>query len=411
MSRRAIFLVLLVFLLVGPLRPAAAQQHPNTARGFNAGFGGGDVDSVNPFNGNLVIHIPIGQAYKVNGHLGYQLGLIYNNNVWDYQMRDDGTTTYTQAIPNRTANAGLGWTVSLGRLNPPTSTDVDTSRPVYLSPDGALHTFYPTLHEGEAAVAGVQYTRDGTYLRYKSATSEIELPDGTIHHFNATGFPDTIRDRFTNQITVDYGNPNLWTISDGFRTQRVWFRTVLAKQVVDRVELSAFGTATPATWTFHYNTDDGIPYQVTGCRNTDPTTVNTAVPLLTQVLLPDGSTYKMAAADYSTQATSPCQAGMLKGMTLPTLGRVEWDYIQYTFPSNSSPRLFRQASTGVGARRLKDASGGLVGQWAYSTALTPDASFPQPQELVNSVVTPLGDKAVHYFSVFDHRRGERLEHP
>jgi RHS repeat-associated protein len=97
-------------------RAAASEQ----ARGFNAatGFGGGDVDSINPFNGNLVIRIPIGQAYKVNGHLSYQLSLVYNNNVWDYQMRDDGTATYTQALPNRTSNAGLGWTVSLGRLNP-----------------------------------------------------------------------------------------------------------------------------------------------------------------------------------------------------------------------------------------------------------------------------------------------------
>ncbi|HEY0553788.1 MAG TPA: hypothetical protein VGG20_05940, partial [Thermoanaerobaculia bacterium] len=322
MSRRALGFLLVAGLLAATARPAAAQEHPNTARGFNAGFGGGDVDSVNPFNGNLVIHIPIGQAYKVNGHLGYQLSLIYNNNVWDYQKRDDMTTgqTYTQAIPNRTANAGLGWTVSLGRLNPPTSLDVDTSRPAYLSPDGALHTFYPTLHEGDATVSGVQFTRDGTYLRYKAATSEIEFPDGTVHHFNAAGFPDQIHDRFTNQgaftnqIGIDYTNPSLWAISDGFRIQKVWFRNVLGFQVVDRIELTAFGTGIPATWKFRYNTDDAIPYQVIGCKNTDPLNPQT-VPLLTQVLLPDGSTYKMAAADYGTQFNPPCDAGMLKGMT------------------------------------------------------------------------------------------------
>jgi RHS repeat-associated protein len=138
---------------------------------------------------------------------------------------------------------------------------------------------------------------------------------------------------------------------------------------------------------------------VTGCRNTDPMTANTLVPLLTQVLLPDGSTYKTAAVDYSTQSSPLCQVGMLTGMTLPTLGRVEWDYLQYSFPTSSSPRAFRQASTGVGARRLKDAAGGVIGQWTYSTALTPDPNFTQPQELVNSVVTPLGDKSVRYFSV------------
>jgi RHS repeat-associated protein len=118
------------------------------------------------------------------------------------------------------------------------------------------------------------------------------------------------------------------------------------------------------------------------------------------VTLPDGSVYKMALADYNTPGpASPCQAGMLKGMALPTLGRIEWDYLQYSFPTSSSPRAFRQASTGVGARRLKDAANNLIGQWTYSTALTADANFPSPQELVNTVATPLGDKAVHRFSV------------
>jgi RHS repeat-associated protein len=396
--RRAICFLALLVLFFAPVRLAISQEHPNIARGFNGGFGGGDLDSVNPFNGNLVIRIPIGQTYKVNGHLSYQLSLIYNNNVWDHQQHNDGTTTYTQAIPNRTANAGLGWTVSLGRLNPPISNDVDTNRTVYMSPDGALHAFYPTLHEGETGVSSIGYTRDGTYLRYNSISNTVEFPDGTIHTFNATGFPTQIRDRFNNQINIDYSTANLWSISDGFRTQRVWFRAG-SPQLVDRIELSAFGGGAPATWTLHYSSDDSLSFTVAGCGNNDPSTAMTAVPLLTQVLLPDGSTYKMAFADYGTQVLPPCQVGMLKGMTLPTLGKVEWDYIQYSFPNTSSPRAFRQSSTGVGARRLKDAAGGVIGQWTYSTAMTPDASFPQPQELVNTVVTPLGDKAVNYFSV------------
>lgn len=396
MSRRAFFLLV---LLAGLALPATAQQHPNTARGLNSGFSGGDIDTLNPFNGNLVIKIPVGQAYKVNGNLSYQLNLVYNNNVWDYQQYDNGTQILTQAIPNRSANAGLGWMVSLGRLNPPTSTDVDTGRTVYMSSDGGFHAFYPTLHEGETNVSGVQYTRDNTYLRFKTATNEIEFPDGTIHHFNASGFPDQMRDRLGNQVTIAYGtSPTLWTISDGHRTQRVYFKTALGTSVVDRIELSAFGGAT-ATWGFRYNSDDSVIYQVTGCRNSDPNTANTAVPMLTQVTLPDTSTYKVAVADYGTQTTTPCNAGMLKGITLPTLGRVEWDYINYAFPSNSSPRSFRQNSTGVGARRLKDAIGGTIGQWSYSTALTPETFPLQPRELMNTVITPLGDKMIRYFSV------------
>ncbi len=99
MSRRA---SLLLAVLVGLCGSAGAQQHPNTARGFGSSgsFSGGDLDSVNLFNGNLVIRLPIGPAYPVNGKLSYQLSLIYNNNVWDYQQYDTGTSVLTQALPD-----------------------------------------------------------------------------------------------------------------------------------------------------------------------------------------------------------------------------------------------------------------------------------------------------------------------
>lgn len=400
MSRWACLAAALCLSALWGTSPSIAQQHPNTARGFgaNGSFNPGDLDSVNLFNGNLVIRIPIGQSYPVNGSLSYGLSLVYNNNVWDYQQVAEDPVV--QALPNRASNAGLGWMVSLGRLNPASSTDFDTNRTAYMSPDGSLHTFYPTLHDGEAAVAGVQYTRDGSYLRFKSAGNEIELPDGTVHHFDPNGFPDQIRDRFNNQVNIDYSNASVWTISDGHRTQRIWFRSDLRpfKPVVDRVELAAFN-GTTATWTFRYSDDDGTPVTLTGCRNADPATASQPVPLLTQVTLPDGSFYRMPAADYGTQTAAPCNSGMLKGMNLPTLGRIEWDYMEYVFPSASSTRGFRQRSTGVAKRRLKDASSQLIGEWTYGTALTPDPNYLHQQELVNSVVTPLGDKAVHYFSV------------
>ncbi|HKI06744.1 MAG TPA: hypothetical protein VKK31_32510, partial [Thermoanaerobaculia bacterium] len=61
MSCRPLAFPVLLFLA---FLPAAAQQHPNTARGFGSSgsFNPGDVDSVNLFNGNLVIRIPIGQS-------------------------------------------------------------------------------------------------------------------------------------------------------------------------------------------------------------------------------------------------------------------------------------------------------------------------------------------------------------
>src|SRR5437899_2642132 len=50
----------------------AQAQHPNVARGFTpAGmFDMGGIDTVNGFNGNLMIRIPIGGSYPVGGEMG-----------------------------------------------------------------------------------------------------------------------------------------------------------------------------------------------------------------------------------------------------------------------------------------------------------------------------------------------------
>ena len=57
--------------------------HPNLARGV-----GNDKtlekyqwDSVNLFNGNLNISIPLGAGYPITGEFGYQFTLNYNSNV------------------------------------------------------------------------------------------------------------------------------------------------------------------------------------------------------------------------------------------------------------------------------------------------------------------------------------------
>src|SRR5258706_13387745 len=62
-----------------------AQQHPVKEKGFNPDrlydFRG--LDTINTFNGNLIITIPLGQRYNVNANLSYGLTLVYNGVVWD----------------------------------------------------------------------------------------------------------------------------------------------------------------------------------------------------------------------------------------------------------------------------------------------------------------------------------------
>ena len=66
------------------------------------------------------------------------------------------------------------------------------SRWVYVSPDGASHPFFPTVHEDvpESDPTDVkQYTRDSTYLRMKVLSNKriVQLPDGTEQVFKPGG--------------------------------------------------------------------------------------------------------------------------------------------------------------------------------------------------------------------------------
>jgi RHS repeat-associated protein len=386
--------------------PALAQEHPNVAKGFNpsATFAAGDIDNVNLFNGNLVLTIPLGPTYPVNA-LSYGLTLVYNSQVWE-QQEFNGRV---QSIPVRTNNAGLGWMVSMGRFNPPEFLgDMDTFRDTYMSPDGARHAFYPTLHEGDVPTAGIKYSRDGSYLRYLAASRTVEFPDGTRRVFDASGLPVQINDRFGNQVNICYtascGAPaNTWRITDtqGRQTQVVFKGTSVSSyqaQVVDRIDIKTFG-GVPASYQFLYNFDDGQPVVLTGCRNTDPQTANIAAALLTRLTLPDNTTYSMPVTSYfGTTAGFPCKSGMIKDLTLPTLGKIAWDYINYQYPAESTRRQYWQNTAGVGTRSLLDAAGGLVGTWVYASALTSPSSGPT-RELINTTTDPLNHRMTHYFSV------------
>ena len=268
---------------------ADAQEHPNVAKGLPQG-GGAGLDAVSPFNGNLTIRLPIGQTYPVNGNLAYQLALVYNSQVWEHETYDEETV----AIPARGNNAGLGWSLHLGRLNPPSLEfnslpSPDFNRNTYLAPDGSFHTFYPTLHEGEPATPGVEYTRDGSYLRLKTATRQVEHGDGTVHTFSSltNGYLTRMEDRFGNFVQLSYldctpactlvspAAAHRWEISDfQGRVHRIDFLDTgqpYQPRVISKVDLQAFG-GSRAVYKLLYNdsTDDlsttGAPVGLTGCN-------------------------------------------------------------------------------------------------------------------------------------------------
>src|SRR6476469_4119751 len=98
-------------------REAAAQKPAGLELGIQPEklYQFSDLDSVNLFNGNLMTSIPIGQRYSVGGSLSYQLNLVYNSKVWDYEQYFDGNgKPFYVARPNLRSNAGLGWRLTLG---------------------------------------------------------------------------------------------------------------------------------------------------------------------------------------------------------------------------------------------------------------------------------------------------------
>lgn len=234
--------------------------------GFDArsAFSVGEIDTVDLRGGNLTLAVPIGGEQPVRGALSYALRAVLNSDVWARRTRVlvDGDTPgpavpRNAEHPNPAFNLGGGWSLHLGRLQPPrpypsvssqcqnTLRDeryVDTaSRFVYVSPDGSSHEFYRELHGGEPVYGPGEgnrydeetylYARDGSFLRLRrlSATQRlVEEPGGLSRLFVKQSTPEPslpddwlleeIRDRYGNKVTIDYaaagGGKRRWTIRD-----------------------------------------------------------------------------------------------------------------------------------------------------------------------------------------------------
>ncbi len=440
--RQHFLLVRLMLLTVGVgwlVGPAAARaQLANVARGFSPSgmFDMGGLDVVNGFNGNLMIHIPIGMSYPVGGTMGsYSFTLVYNSNVWDY-VQKQGTPCPTNPSPFDTvsivspySNAGLGWNFSLGTLGGEQSVYTAPPPPSslgYRAPDGSLHPLVDhltTANGGQLQQPGMRFSNDGSYLRYHQASDGsdvLEFPDGRIQTWGNGGM--TIKDRFGNGLTVTYTTDpqtcpgNVWAITDGFRSHRVCFRSTgysypdEQAEVVDHIDVASFGGT--STYQFLYNDEDqrgggfheirlsGYGTRIYGCN--DPWQPP-RVMLLTQLLLPDGTSYRMPSSVYTQppiqlngQGQPPFQ-GVLTNLGLPTSGAIGWVYELKTLPqphTDENGLWYIPAWSyvpGVNQRSLYDTGGRLVGTWQYNQGAAAEGITPQLNELVNETVYPSPD--------------------
>ena len=421
---------ILFTLLAAIAIPALSQEHPNIARGFGvqASFDRSQLDSINKFNGNLNIRIPLGFDYPVNGQVSYGLNLFYSGNNWRYT-----TTThdeYGDPLPQPSINAhasddwnaGFGWLVSLGRIAiPPGFEDL-----AYQSPDGHWHRLYASLHEsdwprdaGDTTGRYWMYTRDGSYIRAKMVPGEhweLHFPDGAVHMFYSNGQIFRMKDRYGNKVDIDIINPNTtyeihpnteWPTANTLRLRddhgRVHYihmrhndfppyETAGPYQIVGKVEVAG-PHGTRATYRMNY-TRKVFSHPCTS-NPTEP--IYTWMPALTSVDLPDGTKFDMP--DYDTgdngyncsDPNAGSFSGTLKSMKLPTLGKIEWVYREYQFPGNGEQDAYHSFHAGgVGTRRMRNADGTIAGIRTYSTAVARvpgSGAPPPPSHVVNTITT------------------------
>lgn len=404
MRRRAL---LLAALVVASALPLAAQQHPNQQKGFdpNKLYAFEGVDSINTFNGNLVVTLPIGQRFNGDGNLSYGLTLVYNGHPWDAL----GDGEYLESIPDRRSNAGMGWLFSLGRLIGPGDETNQTPTTqihrafLYETPDGNDLKF---AFESNPDPLFVDHAPPN-FMRMRRVSvrdREVDFPDGTTQTFRNYGSESDpkwrlvkIADAFTNKVEIAYDDTDseeTWTINEYsgagvVRTHTIRFLlyfspTVTHKQkLLSRAELSGFD-GEKAVYTFHH---DLIELKRASWDNMHlnnsrhPKTVKTW--MLKSVTLPTGETWAMKyEGETGNIESTDLYPGWLSKLRLPTGGSIAWTYADRFFPDGSASRIgeefkveprfqrlqqHRETNTGVATRALLDVNGtALGGPWKYT---------------------------------------------
>ncbi len=301
----------LILLLALIALPAHGQinDHPSRRQGLglNTGYEPLGLDTINLYNGNLSLAIPLGHSYPIGPNLSFQVMLYYNSNVWNYVEETNGSVesqTFVwdctnaplfQLCPDLTGhdthNAGAGWRLSLSEVWGPDHLpwNADPDHHVLVEADGTRRFFYTSLHPNEPFECldpvtpgtnwedcrdGYYYTRDGSYLRarFKQELSGgrpdfnggyVERPNGLIYCYDIHGRLASIDDRWgwqgcgsaDHDLTVDRSVIGRWLISDRHnRSHTFWFRdddADIAAGQVDFIDLVAFGGAT-ARYRFTY---------------------------------------------------------------------------------------------------------------------------------------------------------------
>jgi RHS repeat-associated protein len=151
----ASFVIMLALLAYAP---GAMAQNENETVGFrpNHAFESGQFgENIDTLNGGLNLTTPIGQVYRLNPRLAYQLSLAYNSKIWSTDDVNNAqvSDSHRQVYPRQEGSLGVGFTLTFGRIfsDPQSTTDPTRQSPndhgytvgwYWVSLDGTQHEFY-----------------------------------------------------------------------------------------------------------------------------------------------------------------------------------------------------------------------------------------------------------------------------
>jgi RHS repeat-associated protein len=392
-SHRAISLVLGVgfaalFLV---LAPANAQTTGDITPGFAPyqSFQGGDIDSINLFNGNLVLHIPL-LNYPQRGTSKLSFSLLYNSKA--------NHTTQTCLPPPAPKNCTDFWIDGVGpgviednrvhiveqSFQLPNQGPTQSEFAV-VTADGAQH---PLMGSGTTG----QLTGDATGFWSNSSFQSTAPPPTVIidkngvRHFISSTAGVLREDPNGNQISIG---------SDGATLTDTMGRAVVFSGANPGSSTTNFTGCTgplpissATVWTVP--SVSGGTMQIKFCQVT--LTVNIPAhgavlaaggpfPMLQSIVLPNGTAWTFQYNDRDSTDPASVNYGTLTEVTLPTGGTISYTYALGTgTPCSSFPSLSRDVTS-----RVVDAHDGSGPHtWQYSSA--------------GKVTDPLGNDVVHTFT-------------
>ena len=462
-----------VFALIAGRAHAQVPQPDETLPGFKAtqlysSFG---TDNINVFSGDPGIVIPIGPEYPLSAGLTWQLKAYYSAKFWhrfqgycQEQSPCGGVQTAPRAQITGYPTLGVGWTLELGYVTGTWNSVTNEFTGTYVSPDGQAHGFV-------TGAVGSDVTADGSQLRITRLADQTFLvyqPDGTVLAFThlylrpwpKNGFDFSTDDR--NMGNPRYARYGLTSITDRFGhgvltvnyresypSERAW--EVLNVALPSSSSLIQFNWATYTTSDGNWDVLSSIDLPVPGsggklnvafaflpsvtllrsgdfggsqtCVSSGPGTTN--LPFLRSIT----QLSQVHSFEYLLTLDGNNPNGVLNAMTLPTGGRIEYDYSLSTAPppgateywgnpelngnsavlnragrsrrpadsyndcsADAAAQLYIEATPAVITRRERTSPGGLIVSeiWYYrdqfGSRFNPTDRFVDPERVVRRVI-------------------------